>query len=123
VEDNQDNLKVARGFLSRMGFESDEAKDGGTAVRMLEAGAYGLVLMDCQMPVMDGFEAARQIRRREDDKKRPRTPILAVTAWAMQEDQALCLECGMDEVLTKPLRPAELSDALFRWIGYRKDGA
>lgn len=123
AEDDRTNQVVIRKQLAGLGCEATIMADGSLALAKYDEEPFDLILLDCQMPVMDGFEAARQIRRREDDKKRPRTPILAVTAWAMQEDQALCLESGMDEVLTKPLRPAELSDALFRWIGYRKEGA
>jgi CheY-like chemotaxis protein len=97
------------------------APDGAVALSILEKEEFDLILLDCQMPVMDGFTAAREIRRRESEKGTPRLPVLAVTAWAMQEDRDHCLRSGMDEVLTKPLRPAELADALSRWIGHRRN--
>jgi len=121
AEDDRTNQVVIRKQLANLGCDATITADGAQALVKYDQEPFDLVLLDCQMPVMDGFEAARQIRRRESDNSRTRTPILAVTAWAMQEDQDLCLESGMDEVLTKPLRPAELSDALFRWIGHRKD--
>ncbi len=116
VEDNQVNLKVARGFLSRMGFESDEAKDGGAAVRMLEAGAYGLVLMDCQMPVMDGFEATRRIRAGDAGERNAKIPIVALTAAARDTDRDAALETGMDAYLSKPFTYSALREMVGKWM-------
>jgi two-component system, NarL family, sensor histidine kinase EvgS len=123
AEDDRTNQVVIRKQLANLGCESIITADGSLAVGKYDEEPFDLILLDCQMPVMNGFEAARQIRRRESESSRTRIPILAVTAWAMQEDQDLCLQSGMDEVLTKPLRPGDLSEALFRWIGHRKEVA
>jgi len=123
VEDNQVNLKVARAFLSRMGFESDEAKDGGTAVRMLEAGAYGLVLMDCQMPVMDGFEATRRIRAGDAGERNAKIPIVALTAAARDTDRDAALETGMDAYLSKPFTYSALREMVGKWMPMEPDAS
>ena len=84
----------------------------------MENTPWDAVLLDCQMPVMDGYAACREIRRRETGLGLRHVPVLAVTAWAMQSDRDLCLESGMDAVLTKPLRQAELASALVHWLDW-----
>lgn len=121
AEDDRTNQVVIRRQLENLGCRPVIAPDGAVALSILEKEDFDLILLDCQMPVLDGFAAAREIRRRESEKGVPRLPVLAVTAWAMQEDRDHCLRSGMDEVLTKPLRPAELADALARWIGHHKN--
>ncbi|HQF55686.1 MAG TPA: response regulator [Fibrobacteria bacterium] len=121
AEDDRTNQVVIRRQLENLGCQPVVAPDGAVALSILEKESFDLILLDCQMPVMDGFSAAREIRRRESEIGAARLPVLAVTAWAMQEDREQCLRSGMDEVLTKPLRPADLADALARWIGHRKD--
>lgn len=121
AEDDRTNQIVIRRQLENLDCHPVIAPDGAVALSILEKEEFDLILLDCQMPVMDGFTAAREIRRRESEKGAPRLPVLAVTAWAMQEDRDHCLRSGMDEVLTKPLRPAELADALSRWIGHRRN--
>jgi CheY-like chemotaxis protein len=106
--------------LESLGCEAVITGDGAAALARLGADPFDLVLLDCQMPVLDGFETAKEIRRLELEQNQSRLPVLAVTAWAMFDDQQLCLQSGMDEVLTKPLRPAVLADALSRWLGYTK---
>ena len=123
MEDNQVNLKVARGFLSRMGFESDEAKDGGAAVRMLEVGAYGLVLMDCQMPVMDGFEATRRIRGGDAGERNAKIPIVALTAAVRDTDRDAALEAGMDAYLSKPFTYSALREMVGGWMPVEPDAS
>ena len=105
VEDNPVNQMVAEGMLELLGCVVTVAEHGGHALRALEAKAFAIVLMDCQMPVMDGFEATRQLRAREVGR---RTPVLAVTANAMAGDAERCLAAGMDGFLAKPLGLAAL---------------
>ncbi len=114
AEDNAVNQVVAGAMLKRLGIEADLVDNGLDAVAAMESGAYDLVLMDCRMPVMDGYEACRTIRQREDG--RPRTPIIAMTASAIQGDRELCLAVGMDDYLAKPVRLADLGSMLRRWL-------
>jgi signal transduction histidine kinase/CheY-like chemotaxis protein/HPt (histidine-containing phosphotransfer) domain-containing protein len=120
VEDNPVNLAVARKLLSRIGIECDTAKDGRVAVDSVERNAYDVVLMDCQMPEMDGYEATREIRAREAASGRPRLPIVAMTANAMAGDREKCIEAGMDDYLSKPLDIGQLREALERWAAFRR---
>jgi signal transduction histidine kinase len=115
VEDNPTNQLIARGMLGQLGCAVEVAADGGEALRMLEAGAarYDLVFMDCQLPVMDGFETTRQWRRREAGT---RLPIIALTAHAFEGVAGECLAAGMDEVVTKPFRKVALAEVLQRWL-------
>lgn len=112
AEDNPVNQRVALKMLSKLGCEGVVVENGAMALDAAQSGAFDLVLMDCQMPEMDGFEATRKIR--ELDRK-ARLPIVALTANAMQGDKNRCLEAGMDDYLTKPINLASLSDALCRW--------
>ncbi len=116
VEDNPVNLKVANRLLSLLGIEVDSAADGSIALAKLAENRYDLILMDCQMPVMDGYTAAR--RRREDEKAQglARLPIIAMTANAMVGDREKCLAAGMDDYLTKPLNRALLYKTLAHWL-------
>jgi signal transduction histidine kinase/CheY-like chemotaxis protein/HPt (histidine-containing phosphotransfer) domain-containing protein len=120
VEDNPVNLAVARKLLARIGIQCDSAKDGRVAVDAVERNAYDVVLMDCQMPEMDGYEATREIRAREALSGRPRLPIVAMTANAMAGDREKCIEAGMDDYLAKPLDVRQLRDALERWLAFRR---
>ena len=113
VEDNEVNQRVARAMLESLGVDADVASDGSEAVRMAAETPYAAILMDCQMPVMDGFEATMAIRAREQDS---RVPILAMTAGALEGDQEKCLAAGMDVYLTKPITRAKLAEALSAWI-------
>jgi CheY-like chemotaxis protein len=117
VEDNPINQRVAMALLKRLGALVTLATDGAEAVRMTDATNWDLVLMDCQMPVLDGFEATTQIRQREHREGRPRQPIVAMTANAMQGDRERCLACGMDDHVPKPITGDALSRTLSRWGG------
>ncbi len=113
VEDNAINQRVARGLLERLRCRVDAVANGKEAVELLERCAYDLVLMDCQMPIMDGFTATRHIRRREEAGTR--TPIVAMTASTLADDRMRCTEAGMDDFLSKPVREAELRAVVERW--------
>jgi two-component system sensor histidine kinase/response regulator len=113
VEDNAVNQKVGRRYLERMGCEVVVAENGAEAVSAIEAGQFKIVLMDLQMPVMDGYTATQHIRNLERGK--PRTPIVALTASAMTGQLERCLDAGMDGLLTKPLDIEHMQDVLERF--------
>ena len=115
AEDNTVNRKIAAAMLEKLGCRVDVAVDGREAVEITARAQYDVVLMDCHMPQMDGFEATARIRTREGNARH--TPILALTASAMQEDQERTRRAGMDEHLVKPLTLVQLQAALERWIG------
>ncbi len=115
VEDNLVNQDVATGILENMGCRVVTASNGAAAVRLAMRENFDLILMDCEMPEMDGFDAARCIRERERGSKR--TPIVALTAHALADIRRKCLEAGMDEFLTKPFDESQMAKALYRWIG------
>jgi len=114
VEDNPVNQRVALAVLGKLGYQADLAPNGADAVTATAARPYDLVLMDCQMPVMDGFEATRRIREAQAGARR--VPILAMTANAMQGDRERCLEAGMDDYIPKPVTLDALRAALQRWL-------
>jgi len=114
AEDNPTNQLVARRLLEKLGLTADFASDGKEALRMLAQKPYDVVLMDCQMPGMDGYTATRQIRAGEVAGLNPRVPIIALTAYAMPSDRLKCIEAGMDDYLSKPLRVEELQQAFVR---------
>ncbi len=110
AEDNAINQKLALRLLERMGYRADVAGNGLEAIEAVQRQPYDVVLMDVQMPEMDGLEATRRIRRELDASKQPR--IVAMTASAMQEDRDACQSAGMDDYVSKPVRVKELVDAL-----------
>lgn len=113
AEDNMVNQKVAVRLLERLGYECELASNGIEAVERWSNADFDAILMDGFMPEMDGFQAAREIRSLERDR---RTPIIALTASAQPGDRERCLEAGMDDYLTKPVRFQSLEDALKKWI-------
>jgi CheY-like chemotaxis protein len=114
VEDNEVNQLVARSMVAKLGYEADVVADGSEAVAATAATEYAAVLMDCHMPVMDGFEATKAIRARHDGRRR--LPVIAMTAGALDEDRERCLAAGMDDYLTKPVDVDKLERVLSRWI-------
>jgi PAS domain S-box-containing protein len=114
VEDNPVNQLLAKKLLERLGFQTEIAVDGREAIEALKCRSFDAVLMDCQMPVMDGLEATRQIRDARTGVLDAGTPIIAVTANAMPEDRAVCLAAGMTDYLSKPINRKELAAALER---------
>ena len=115
VEDNPVNREVATGLLALLGYHVDSAEDGQQAIEVSAADAYDVILMDCQMPVMDGFTATATIRERERQTQAARIPIIALTANAMEGDRDRCLAAGMDDYLSKPFSQQSLSEILARW--------
>jgi len=114
AEDNLTNQMVARGFLEKMGHQAEFAANGNEVLEMLKLKSYDAILMDCQMPEMDGYTATREIRADELKRGVPPITIIAVTAFAMATDRAKCLEAGMNDYLSKPLGAAELQQVLLR---------
>jgi CheY-like chemotaxis protein len=113
AEDNQINQEVAVAMMNQVGIAVDVASDGSAAVQQAAQARYDAILMDMQMPVMDGLQATRVIRGAETQG---RTPIIAMTASASADDRARCLAAGMDDHLAKPVEPGELWRVLLRWV-------
>ena len=120
VEDNPVNQAVSRAMLEYFGCHTDVVRNGREALDLFSRVGHDLILMDCQMPEMDGYEATRTIREKEAARSRERgyarTPIVALTAHAMEGDREACLKAGMDDYLSKPFRPNELYSVLARWL-------
>ncbi len=137
AEDNIINQKVASKVLEKLGYRADVAVNGLEALKALETTPYDMVLMDVQMPEMDGLEATREIRKREEltaqqkdagfsgevpglsfqhSVRSKHIPIIAMTAHAMKGDKEICLKAGMDDYLTKPIQPVKFGETIARWI-------
>ena len=133
VDDHQVNQQLAVMMIERLGHCVDVAANGQEALDALNKIPYALVFMDCHMPLMDGYEATNKIRERESVQRVqkeenshstfshtpdsiPHLPIIAMTANAMPEDRGKCLQAGMDDYLTKPIRPEGLSQVLEQWL-------
>ena len=115
VEDDKTNQLVARGILGNLGYQPDLANDGEQACRMVSEQSYDLILMDCRMPNMDGYEAARTIRAMDDSPNR-NIPIIALTANIQESDQEQCLASGMNDFLGKPFEIDDLRQKLLQWL-------
>ena len=124
VEDNAVNLDVASSTLKQLGCSVVTASNGRSALQLFAQENFDLILMDCEMPIMDGFEATRRMREfervmpglRDEEDSRPRTPIVALTAHALAEVRERCLEAGMDDFLVKPYDELQMADILGRWL-------
>ncbi|MDA8130948.1 MAG: response regulator [Elusimicrobia bacterium] len=114
AEDNPVNQKVAMRQLEKLGYEASLAANGLEAVAAIKGSSFDLVLMDCQMPEMDGFQATREIRRLQADDQR-RIPIIAMTANALKGDKEKCIAAGMDAYISKPVRIEQLAEVIGRW--------
>jgi protein-histidine pros-kinase len=110
VEDNHVNQQVAVAFLRHLGYEADVAGDGEGALELFDDGRHQLVLMDCQLPGIDGYETTRRLRRRG-----AKVPVIALTAYALESERAKAFQVGMDDHLTKPLDREQLRAVLTRW--------
>jgi CheY-like chemotaxis protein len=117
VDDNAVNRLVVVEMLKRLGVEIEQAEHGEDALERLAAAPFDLVLMDCLMPRLDGFEATRRWRDRERAAARGRLPIVALTANAMAEDRARCLAAGMDDLVGKPIQFTTLTSLLAGYLG------
>ena len=117
AEDNPVNVEVAKAMLESLGLEAHCARNGEEALDAVRGGGWDAVLMDCQMPVMDGFAATSAIRRYEREAGRARTlPVIAITANALQGDREACLAAGMDDYLSKPFTQQQLAGVIGRWV-------
>ncbi len=113
VEDNAVNQLVAEGVLLGLGYAVDIVADGRLALEALTRSQYDAVLMDCHMPVMDGFDCTRELRRREADRRH--TPVIAMTAGVLADDRQACLDAGMDDFIAKPVDVTALQESLIKW--------
>jgi signal transduction histidine kinase/CheY-like chemotaxis protein/HPt (histidine-containing phosphotransfer) domain-containing protein len=120
VEDHPLNQEVMKDLLASLGFAFELAENGEEALSRLVEQEFSLVLMDCQMPVMDGYEATRRLRRREHAESLDRVPIVAVTAHALADERDKVLAAGMDDFLTKPVQVSALKQILQRWLSQAK---
>jgi PAS domain S-box-containing protein len=123
AEDNIVNQQVAVGILKQFGLRADAVADGAEALIALETIPYDLVLMDVQMPVLDGLEAARQIRNPQSQVRHHGIPIIAMTAHAMQGDRERCLAAGMNDYVSKPVSQRALAEVLARWLPKKNDAS
>ncbi len=121
VEDNLVNCEVAIDMLESMGFETDVVNNGQQAVDTFDSGKHALILMDCEMPVLDGFAATEKLRKLEKQLNLPRTPIVALTAHAITGARDKCLASGMDDFLSKPFSMLGLQLMLKRWLPTEKE--
>lgn len=117
VEDNRINRLVAVQILKRMGIEATEAPSAHDALELLAAETFDLVIMDVQMPGMDGLEASRRIRAGEDGVRNPDIPIVAMTAYAAPEDEQACYDAGMTSYVSKPLNMEQFMDTIRSTLG------
>jgi CheY-like chemotaxis protein len=116
AEDNSVNQRLIKRLLEKLGYDVDIAVDGAQAVALATATRYDIIVMDCSMPEMDGFQATAEIRRRQAEGSQPCIPIIALTANAMAEDREKCLAAGMDDYLSKPVGMDDLRAMLERYL-------
>jgi CheY-like chemotaxis protein len=116
VEDNAMNEQLICNLLDYLGYDFHVSRDGREAVNACQAQRFDLILMDCQMPNMDGFEATALIRGGESSKGATRVPIVALTAGSVDVDRERCIASGMDDYLSKPFRVADVRRKLAKWL-------
>ena len=116
VEDNRTNQFLCMSILKKLGYSADLSENGEECIKHLRETNYDIVLMDCQMPEMDGFEATRFIRSGTAGVINSDVPVIALTAHAMEGDRELCLDSGMNDYLSKPFRINEIEEMITRWI-------
>ena len=116
AEDNIINQKLVKRLIEKLGYRVDIAPDGVQAVKLARATLYNIIVMDGSMPEMDGYQAATEIRRLQQQGVMPRVPIIALTANALPEDRERCLAAGMDDYLSKPVSQADLRAMLERYL-------
>jgi CheY-like chemotaxis protein len=116
AEDQRTNWMLIERLLARIGCSAANATDGRSVLAKLDSDHYDMILMDCQMPVLDGYDTAREIRRREVAERRDHIPIVAMTASAMDGDRERCLAAGMDDYIAKPVDSEKLDQLLRRWL-------
>ncbi|MES2207560.1 MAG: PAS domain S-box protein [Pseudomonadota bacterium] len=121
VEDYEPNIIVAEAMLQQMNYDYDLARNGVEALRKFAHGHYDAILMDVQMPEVDGLEATRRIRRLEKERGLHRTPIIAMTAHVREQDKEKCFDAGMDNFIPKPIDPIELSNKIMRYVNLSKE--
>lgn len=114
VEDDFANQQVATLFLKKFGYQTQVAENGSVAVSLSEKNRYSLILMDCQMPIMDGFSATKSIRSIQGPNQT--TPIIALTANLVSGIRADCEECGMNDILYKPVTMAAMQEMVDKWL-------
>lgn len=117
VEDDYANQQVAVLYLKKLGYKADVAENGSIAVDLSTKTQYSVILMDCQMPVMDGFTASQSIR--ETEGLNQETPIIALTANLVSGILEECLACGMNDILNKPIAVADMKNILTKWCDHR----
>jgi CheY-like chemotaxis protein len=116
AEDNSISTKVIRGMLSKLNLEPDTASNGEEALNAMKARHYDLVLMDCEMPVLDGFTATELLRAWERQEQRPRTPVVALTAHILSEHKERARQAGMDGHMAKPVELSQLRELIQYWV-------
>jgi signal transduction histidine kinase/CheY-like chemotaxis protein len=116
AEDQRTNWMLIERLLARRGHSAANATDGRSVLAKLDSESFDLILMDCQMPLLDGYGTAREIRRREGERQRPHVPIVAMTASAMRGDRERCLAAGMDDYIAKPIDSDKLDQLLAQWL-------
>ena len=119
AEDNSISTKVIRGMLGKLNLEPDTASNGEEALQAMQRKRYDLVLMDCEMPVLDGFSATERLRAWEAEQQRPRTPIVALTAHILSEHKDRALQAGMDGHMAKPVELSQLRELVQHWVSQR----
>ena len=117
MEDNAVNQMVAKGMLNKLGYLVTSVVNGKEALGMLEDKEFDLILMDCMMPVLDGYETTTAWREQEAAEGEERIPIIAMTASVVEGEQQKCLACGMDDYLSKPVKLEELDAKMRQWLG------